>query len=98
MRDLFPVFRGTEEGLSVLAPAVSQRVSVQNNQYAIVVHFGASALGPHRGKNPKNEEEKKEKKKHLCGCRYLRTLHLGVCSGLSRWAQCVRRVLIRGRQ
>jgi len=46
MGDLFPVFRESEEGLSVLAPAVSQIASIQNNQYTIVLHFEAACPGP----------------------------------------------------
>lgn len=34
-----------EKGLSVLALAASQVTSIQNNQYAIVIHFGLPALG-----------------------------------------------------
>lgn len=45
MGDLFPVFRGTEEGLRVLVWAVPQIALIQNDQCAIVVHFGQSALG-----------------------------------------------------
>ena len=45
MGDLFPAFRGTREGLSVLALVVFQIASIQNNQYGIVAHLGWPALG-----------------------------------------------------
>lgn len=45
MEDLLPALRETEEGLSVLEPAVSQVASIQNNHYATGVHFGQPALG-----------------------------------------------------
>lgn len=48
MEDLLPAFRGTEEGFSVLESAVSQVASIQNNHYAIGVHFGPPALGLYR--------------------------------------------------
>jgi len=41
MGDLFSTFRRIEEGLSVLVHAVSHIVSIQNNEYAIVVHYRA---------------------------------------------------------
>lgn len=41
MGDLFSAFRRIEEGLSILVPAVSHIVSIQNNEYAIVLHYGA---------------------------------------------------------
>lgn len=40
MGDLFSVFRRTEEGLSVL-PHVPKVASIQNNEYAAAVHYGA---------------------------------------------------------
>ena len=52
MGDLFPAFRGTEVGQSFfLASAVSQAISIQNNQYAIVACFGVAHLEPqqHQG-------------------------------------------------
>ena len=36
MTDLFPAFRGTEKGQSVLLKMVSQVTIVQNSQYATV--------------------------------------------------------------
>lgn len=47
MGDAFPVFRGTEEGLSGLALAVSQVVSISDNQCVTAAHFGQPALGPY---------------------------------------------------
>ena len=41
----FPAFRKTEEGSSVLAPVALQVASIQNNQYATVLHFDPSDLG-----------------------------------------------------
>ena len=47
MGDLFPPFKGTEEGLSVLVPlVVFQGASIQDNQYAIGVHFGVAYTVP----------------------------------------------------
>lgn len=46
----FPAFKGApgaEEVLSVFALVASQVTSIQNNQYAIVVHSGWPALGPY---------------------------------------------------
>lgn len=45
MGDLLPAFRGIEEGLSVLLPAVSQVDSIQNNQYVIVALLGVACPG-----------------------------------------------------
>lgn len=45
MRRLFSAFRGSEKGLSVIPPAISQVASVQNNQYVIV---GAGPVGASR--------------------------------------------------
>ena len=38
MGDLFPAFRGTKEGQSVLAVNVSQVTIIPNNQYATVAY------------------------------------------------------------
>ena len=46
MGDFLPAFRGTEDGLSVLQPAVFQVASIQKNQYATVAHFGTVCSGP----------------------------------------------------
>lgn len=43
MGDLFLALRRTEEGLRVFALVVSQVASIQNDQYAIVVHLGVVA-------------------------------------------------------
>ena len=43
MADLFPTFRGTKEGQSVLlALAFSQITLIKNNQYAKVVYLGVA--------------------------------------------------------
>lgn len=46
VRGLFLAFRRTKDGLSVLVPGISQVASIQNNQHAIVAHFGPPALAP----------------------------------------------------
>ena len=46
MGDLYPTFSRGGEGLNVLALAVSQVTSIQNNEYAIVAHFGVDCPGP----------------------------------------------------
>lgn len=47
--DLFPVFRETERGHSVLlVPTVFQVTLVQDNQDAKVAHCGAACLEPHQ--------------------------------------------------
>lgn len=45
MGDLFPPFRGTEEGLRILALPISQVASFQNNWCVIIVYFRGPALG-----------------------------------------------------
>ena len=46
MGDSFPPFRGTEEGLRILASPVSQVASIKNNQCATVVHFAVACSEP----------------------------------------------------
>ena len=46
MGDLFPPFRGTEEGLRILALPISQVASFQNNWCVIIVYFWGPCSGP----------------------------------------------------
>lgn len=42
MGALFPVFKQTQEGQSVLIPAIPQVTLTQNNQYTTLAYLGAA--------------------------------------------------------
>lgn len=42
MGALFPVFKQTQEGQSVLIPAIPQAILTQNNQYTTLAYLGAA--------------------------------------------------------
>ena len=53
MGALFPTFRGTKEGQSViLVLAVSQVTLIQNNQYATLAYIGVACPKPHQPCSP----------------------------------------------
>ena len=53
MGALFPAFRGTKESHSVLTPAISHVISIQNNQYHTLAYFGSPCSKPHQIYKPK---------------------------------------------